>query len=150
METWIAWAIEWAEKHETFLSLVTVSSALVFLGSLLFIPWLILQVPADYFANPDSDRFNPLGEHPVAIAIVSIVRNTFGIILILIGVALLVLPGQGLLTILLGIVAGQFPGKRRFVYWLVERHQIHRTMNWIRRKGGKPDILLRQRSDTFE
>ncbi len=147
LQAYVDWALDWIEKNEVLISVLSASSLFVFIGTLVFIPWLVLQLPVDYFSNPDSDRFNPLGDHPVTVAIVDFIRNIFGLILVTVGIILLVLPGQGLLTIILGIVVGRFPGKRRFIYWLVEKKQIHKSINWIREKGGKPGIELRQSND---
>ena len=110
MRAFIDWALRWVENNPVLISVLSATSVVFFLASLIFIPWLILRLPADYFSNSDSDRYNPFGNHPVAIIVVDIIRNLLGIFLVTLGVILLLLPGQGLLTIILGIVVGRFPG----------------------------------------
>lgn len=142
MQSWIEWVLNWVENHQTLITVITISSIIIFIGTLVFIPWLIIRLPRDYFANPDHDHYNLFGDHPLAVLIVNIARNIIGSGLILVGILLLVLPGQGLLTIILGFLLTRFPGKQKFVYWLVKKNNVHRSINWIRRKANKPDIVL--------
>jgi hypothetical protein len=51
-------------------------------------------------------------------------------------------PGQGILTILLGIMLLDFPGKRRFEYWLVSRPKIFAAINKLRHRFSKPALVL--------
>jgi hypothetical protein len=51
-------------------------------------------------------------------------------------------PGQGLLTILLGIMLLDFPGKRGLEYKLVSKPKVRDAVNKLRRKFGKPDLIL--------
>jgi hypothetical protein len=52
-------------------------------------------------------------------------------------------PGQGILTILLGIMLLDFPGKRECEYKLVSRPKVLRTINLLRQKFGKPPLVLK-------
>ena len=54
---------------------------------------------------------------------------------------MLVLPGQGILTILAGIMLLDFPGKHRLLRWIVAHPQVLRTLNWLRRRGHPPLYL---------
>jgi hypothetical protein len=51
-------------------------------------------------------------------------------------------PGPGLLTVLLGIMLLDFPGKRALELRLVRRQQVHRTIDRVRKRYGKPPLLL--------
>jgi UPF0716 family protein affecting phage T7 exclusion len=75
-----------------------------------------------------------------------VVRNVFGSLLLVVGVLMLVLPGQGLLTILIGLTLLDFPGKRRFVRRLLMRPQVLRVINAIRRRFGVAPLQV-DRSD---
>jgi hypothetical protein len=55
---------------------------------------------------------------------------------------MLVLPGQGLLTIILGITLMNFPGKYRLERWLVSRGSTLKLINYLRRRRGKPALVL--------
>lgn len=58
------------------------------------------------------------------------------------GLAMLALPGQGLLTLLLGFLMIDLPGKYRFEKWLVRRRWVHRPINWMRRSRGREALNL--------
>jgi len=59
-------------------------------------------------------------------------------VLVLLGVIMLVTPGQGLLTLLIGLLLLNFPGKYRLERWLVLRPGVLRGLNWLRRRHGEP------------
>ncbi|MFW6061285.1 MAG: PGPGW domain-containing protein [Planctomycetota bacterium] len=67
--------------------------------------------------------------HPLRIAL--------GILLVLIGIALLALPGPGWLTIFAGIFL--IGPETRIGRWLHDK--AHYGRNWLRRKRGKPPLL---------
>ncbi|MGB1110330.1 MAG: PGPGW domain-containing protein, partial [Gammaproteobacteria bacterium] len=67
-------------------------------------------------------------------------RSAFGLLLLLAGIAMLVLPGQGILTILIGIGLMEFPGKFALECRLAGIPSVYRALNWIRRKGGQSDF----------
>ena len=49
---------------------------------------------------------------------------------------MLILPGQGLLTIVIGIFVADFPGKQTLERRLVANNKVFRAINWIRAKKG--------------
>ena len=69
-------------------------------------------------------------------------KNLLGIIFVIAGIMMLALPGQGLLTIIIGLVLMDFPGKYHAERWVISRHSILRTTNWIRKKAGKPEMIV--------
>lgn len=134
---------DWMANNEHVLWWIAASSLLIFVGSLILIPWLIVRIPADYFVEGGEQRSSlssVMGPHPFAIALLKVLRNIVGIVFIIVGVFLLVLPGQGLLTIFLGVVISDFPGKRRAVNWLVAQRSVHRPINWLRQRAGKKPL----------
>jgi hypothetical protein len=58
------------------------------------------------------------------------------------GVAMLVLPGQGLLTLLMGFLLVDFPGKYRLERWLFARPIVRRPINWLRHRAGRVPLQL--------
>ncbi len=60
--------------------------------------------------------------------------------LVLAGIAMLVLPGQGVLTIVVGLVLMNFPGKYRLERWMATRRPIWKSLNWLRRKARRPEL----------
>lgn len=74
----------------------------------------------------------------VLTGIVFVARNVLGWVFVLAGVAMLVLPGQGLLSILAGLVLVNFPGKQRLERRLLSSHVVQEAVNWLRRRAGRP------------
>ena len=68
-------------------------------------------------------------------------KNILGILLLLVGIVLLFIPGQGLLTIFTGLMLINFPGKRRLELYIVRKNTILRAINWIRTRAGKDKIV---------
>ncbi len=71
-----------------------------------------------------------------------LVKNLLGLVLLLSGIAMLVLPGQGIITILIGISLLNFPGKRRLELKIVRQRPVFRAINWIRDRAGRPPLVL--------
>ncbi len=52
------------------------------------------------------------------------------------------IPGQGLLTILLGVMLLDFPGKRRLEFKIISRPKVFRAINRLRARFDKPPLVL--------
>ena len=65
-----------------------------------------------------------------------------GIVLLICGIAMLVLPGQGLLTILIGLSLLPFPGKNKLEQNLLARKSVQSSLNWIRIKANKEPFIF--------
>ncbi len=140
--------ISWMNAHPGLVRAAGVASVFTFVGSLVLLPLLVARLPADYFARDEA----PAGAraHPVLRAALGLGRNLLGGLLVLAGLAMLVLPGQGLLTLLAGLVLSDFPGKRRLELRLVRRPAVLRALNWMRRRAGRPALLPAAPSVTRE
>jgi hypothetical protein len=134
--------LDWIEANTVALGWLSVASAIMFVGSLVAIPWLVVQIPADYFIHRRHlvDRWQP--RHPALRLSLLVAKNVCGIALILAGIAMLFLPGQGVLTIALGLMFMDFPGKFALEQRLMRQHQILDAMNWIRVKAGHPPLKI--------
>lgn len=113
-----------------------------FVGSLLFVPWLVVRLPADYFHATRRPALLWGRLHPVLRLLLLLGKNLLGLLVLLMGVAMLVLPGQGLLTMLIGLLLLDFPGKYRFERWLVRRGPVLRACNWLRQRAGRPPLQV--------
>lgn len=129
----------------TVLAWMGVASVVMFVGSLLAVPWLLARLPADYFIH-DRPRRDGGNRRWWWWLIGHLVKNVIGAILVLMGVAMLVLPGQGLLTILIGLSLLDFPGKRACELNLIRRPHVLRAVNWLRRKSGRPPLIVERPS----
>jgi hypothetical protein len=80
--------------------------------------------------------------HPVLRLSGLVIKNIVGIVFLLAGIAMLFLPGQGLLTMLIGISLMDFPGKRQLEAKMVGQPTLLGVINGMRRKFDKPPLTL--------
>jgi hypothetical protein len=114
-----------------------------FLISLAVVSFILVKIPPNYF-HPDHPR-EFLSERTRIIRVLGIIgKNLLGLLLVALGIVMSVpgVPGQGILTILLGIMLLDFPGKRVLEYKLVSKPQIHKTINKLRHRFGKPPLVV--------
>ena len=69
-------------------------------------------------------------------------NNIIGCGLILAGLVMLFLPGQGILTLVMGLLLVDYPGKFRLERRLVKTPAILNSLNWLRRKAKKPPLVM--------
>jgi hypothetical protein len=113
--------------------------------SLLVIASLLIQLPSTYFLDSHSRQlWNE--QHRVIRWTGAILKNSLGVFLVLLGGILSIpgIPGQGLLTILVGLVLLDFPGKRRLERAILRRPRIQANINLLRQRFGKAPFLLQQ------
>ena len=130
----------WIEEHQAILWVLAVASVVVFVGSLLTMPALAVRIPADYFTHEKRPRSPWADQHPLIRWTLLIVKNVIGALFLLAGIAMLMLPGQGLLTMLIGFLMLDGPGKYRVEKWLVGRRHVLRSINWLRRRRGREPL----------
>lgn len=129
-------------RDDTTLFGLGVLSAVTFVVSLLAVPEIIARLPRDYFLREHPLTDVRKKEHPVIRWSFLIAKNLLGFTLVLGGIAMLVLPGQGVLTILIGLMLLNFPGKREVELWILRRSAVEKVVNWIRRKRKQEPLLF--------
>ncbi|MEQ6885452.1 PGPGW domain-containing protein [Salicola sp. Rm-C-2C1-2] len=130
----------WLQAHDWALWSLGGMSLLMFVVTLIAVPIIVARIPADYFARPERDTRLILQRHPAMGLLVLILKNLLGLVLLVAGVAMLVLPGQGLLTIVIALTLLNFPGKFQLERWIVSRPPVFGAINWIRRRRGVPKL----------
>lgn len=116
-------------------------SVVAFVASLIAIPWLLVRLPAGYF-DVRAPRPFLSGRHPALRATAIVIKNVAGVIFLLAGIAMLVLPGQGVLTMLIGISMLDFPGKRQLEARLISQPALLTRINRLRARFGKAPFDL--------
>jgi hypothetical protein len=111
-------------------------------GSLILVPVLVVRIPADYFRPSRRPSESWTGRHPVQARALVAAKNLLGVLLVLAGIAMLVLPGQGILTILIGISITSFPGKRALERKVIGMPAVLKTINRLRARRGRPPLEL--------
>lgn len=128
--------------NKEVLWLIAALSGLMFVASLVFVPWLVVRIPHDYFLTPRRPRSPIADHHPVLRWVGLIAKNVTGCILLLAGIAMLLFPGQGMLTIAVGILLVDFPGKHRLERRIIRTRPVLRSVNWLRRKAHAQELVL--------
>jgi hypothetical protein len=139
MPAWLERTVQFLLSPRHLMALGVVSFVL-FVVSVVALPWLIVRMPADYFSVERDRRSLPglSGKHPA----LYVLRNLLGLVLLVCGIAMLFLPGQGLLVIVLSIMCLDFPRKRAVERYIVSRRAVLRAFNAIRRRAGRPPLDL--------
>ena len=132
--------ILWFSNHPGVLIGLGASSILIFIISILGISWFVAQIPEDYFLLSKRKPSKWQERKPALRLIVLFGKNIIGFSLITGGLLMLVLPGQGLLTIVTGLLLINYPGKYKLEQKLVTIPSVFRALNWIRVKANKPPL----------
>jgi len=137
---WLLSAVQQYVSTETLVTL-TALSVVFFVGSLIAIPFILVRLPTDFFDTRVPRRWME-DHHPVLRLLGHIVKNVVGAIFLLVGFLMLFLPGQGILTMLIGVTMLDFPGKRRLEAKMIGQPAVLSTINNMRQKFGKPPLTI--------
>jgi hypothetical protein len=132
----------WIHNHLALSWWLAASSVTIFFAFLIVAPLFAVRIPPDYFMRSRMKRPHLINRHPFIGLVLKIGMNLLGFVFIAIGILLLFLPGQGILTILAGLTMMNFPYKDRFVRWVVSRKPVLRSINWLRRRRGLNPLVL--------
>lgn len=143
MGSWIGLALDWAEGHSELLWWLGVTSLALLIATALLVPIFVGRLPVDEFITERPPQHAWRESHPIGSLALRITRNAFGAICVAAGIAMLIMPGQGLLTLFAGVLLLEFPGKRRLVLFIVSKRIAQRTLNWMRRKRRVPEFYFR-------
>lgn len=135
--------LEWIQANERAVTALGALSLVTLLALPFLLTWIIVRIPEHYFIRERRPHPPPEARlDPVIRFLFVFLKNLLGALFVLAGVAMLVLPGQGILTILLGLSLMNFPGKYRLERWLVTRGATLRLANRLRRRHGRPPLVV--------
>jgi hypothetical protein len=111
--------------------------------SLAVVSFILVKIPPDYFQEDRPQEFWS-GRHPVIRMLGMVAKNLLGIVLVALGIVMSVpgVPGQGILTILLGIMLLDFPGRQKLERRIVSQPRVLKNVNKLRHRFGKPELEL--------
>ena len=112
-------------------------SLLALIATVFGVPWVVTRLPKDYFARTERVVWRTSFDAPVLSLIISMLKNVLGLVLVILGLIMLVTPGQGIVTLLIGLLLMNFPGKYHLERWLIMRPGVLRGLNWLRRRQGQ-------------
>ena len=127
-------------NYKNFILWLGSISFLVFIFSLISIKWLVALIPSDYFIEDKRNKYQ--SSYPLTWLIYIIIKNIVGYILIIGGILMLVLPGQGLFTIIIGLMLSNYPGKYFIERKFIAIPSVLKTINWLRKKSNKPPLKV--------
>jgi hypothetical protein len=114
-----------------------------FTVSILAVGIVMVKIPADYFSSHYSPEF--MTDKPFLVRWSAVIlKNLLGFLLVIIGIILSLpgVPGQGILTILLGLIMLDIPGKRPLEAKIIKRPNILSTVNSLRARYNKTPLVM--------
>jgi hypothetical protein len=129
----------------TWLQVLGVAALFVvtFAVSTAVVTFVLVKLPVNYFHSSHAREFL-VERHPVLRALGIFAKNLLGLVLVFAGIIMSLpgVPGQGVLTILLGIMLLDFPGKRSLETRIVGRPRVNSAINALRTRFNKPPLML--------
>jgi hypothetical protein len=135
------WGLNWWEVlFGVLFSVVT------FVGSIAVVTFVLVKLPSNYFHSSHAREFL-VERHPLLRVLGIFAKNLLGLVLVFFGVIMSLpgVPGQGVLTILLGVMLLDFPGKRGLEARIVSQPRVSRAINALRARFDKPPLMLDER-----
>ena len=136
--------ISWSSMNSDLLFLLGSLSIFILIISVFMMVLIISFLPEDYFKSENRNLISSVqsSQYPLLKLLVLITKNFFGILLLMSGILMLVLPGQGILTIITGLVFIDYPGKYKFERKLLKQKGVINSINWIRSRLSKPSLKI--------
>ncbi len=127
----------WLQSHQNILGWIGLLSLIMMVATLLAVSLIIVRLPARYLIEEGDglSQIPSLWRWPYLV-----VKNIMGLVLVLAGLAMLVLPGQGLLTLVIGLGLLNFPGKRSLIRRLLGQNKVLGTINRLRARVNKEPL----------
>lgn len=137
---WVRAIADWVSQP-VVLAVLGGASLLLFVLSLVALPVIVARLPTDFFSRPERRRRTALErDRPGWSVLRRGLKNALGCVLLVMGLLMLLVPGQGLLTVFVALLLIDFPGKRRLQRWVVSRPAVHRPLNALRRRARRPPL----------
>ncbi len=111
---------------------LSIGSTVGTLALIALTPWLLLQLPPDHFVRPRRDDGTAR----------RLARLAMGVVLLVLGLAMLVLPGQGVLTMLVGVSLLGLPIERSLARFVLRRPGIALALNKLRARAGRAPFVF--------
>lgn len=109
--------------------------------SLLIVGIVMVRIPENYFSSHYQHDFLPNSSWLTRWGAV-VAKNIAGLVLVIAGIVMLIGPGQGILTILIGLILMDIPGKRPLEARLIKRPVILAVVNRFRARYNKPPLVM--------
>lgn len=131
-----------------FIFLTIVLTTVAAIAYFIVISYIITQIDKRYFLRKqtsDDDGSEPhrlTSMNSSVTCVIKIAKIIVGVCLLVVGLVMLVLPGQGLITMLIGLSLLPFPGKNKMEQNILSRRSVRSSLNWIRMKANKEPFIF--------
>ena len=132
----------WMTEHQELIRLIGNASLIILVVTVIALPVIVKQLPVDYFVNENRQPAWHERKYPLLWGAVTMLKNLLGLVLILAGIAMLVLPGQGAVTVLIGLAITNFPAKYKLERRIVSQRAVGATLNKIRDWTREPHLVF--------
>ncbi len=132
---------DWLAQYSDAAKWLGIFSITSFFATLIILPLAIVQIPEDYFVRYKRDPLRKHRPHPAVFGLGVFFKNMIGVILIAAGAIMVFIPGQGLLTMLIGLMLTNFPGKFHLEQKIIRNRTIARAINSLRKKARKAPLI---------
>lgn len=130
------------KENAAVIKWLSLGSLITFCATPLLVLLIVIKLPPDYFAGKEDKRPRVYSHlRPVHLIVVGL-KNLLGLVFVCTGLVLLLTPGQGVLTVLIGVMLLDFPGKYRLEKRLIARQGVMESINRLRRRFRKPPLNL--------
>jgi hypothetical protein len=135
--------MNWQSIRDTLFSTevvvtITITTLVLVAASIAAVPFMVVRLPADYFAKPREPLAERFRAASLGGKLLIVLKNFGGAVLVLLGLAMLVLPGQGILTVLFGLVLLDLPKKHVIERKIVARPTIRKALTKLRARFDRP------------
>ena len=138
----ISWITEWWASLAWSDILLAVGLFVLSLAvSFIALTIVAVKIPRNYFSSHYQKDFMPDSTWIVRWG-ATIGKNALGVLLIVLGIVLSLpgIPGQGILTILIGLIMVDIPGKRPLECRIIKWPKVLSTINALRKKFDKKPL----------
>ena len=132
---------EWIQQHPAMVTLIAIGSVGLALLYASLVIVALTRMPADYFVTRRDPALGSQGSW-VRFLMGALARNIAGWMLLLLGLAMLGVQGQVILTVLMGVALMDFPGKRWCLLYLLRNRLVNRAIDRVRSKARKPRLIV--------
>jgi UPF0716 family protein affecting phage T7 exclusion len=139
---WLGRCWQWLGDHAALTSIMLVVSIVVLVGSLWICHYILTTIPPDYFQSKHKPFEQWRAARPALWWTLMISKNLAGGLLIVVGLIMFVTPGQGILTLLLGMALVDVPGKQKLVRKIIERKSVLKVINRLRSRADQPPLEI--------
>ena len=131
----------WLMNYSSILISLGGISILILIFSIIGLGWFISQIPEDYFIHEKRQSDNWQKYSSEARMLIIVAKNILGLAMLISGLLLLILPGQGVLTMIIGLLLIDYPGKFKLEQKIIAIPSVFMGLNWFRAKSKKSQLI---------